>query len=331
MSNHSGRTRRELPGTRAFDVPTEIPWAALDRRYFARVAGLPSPLDELAVDRRLFTGKGDAVRFDSLADIHPLVACLPWLFDEAFPAVSISDVLDIAEAGVFLSMGMLLNDVFQDDQLCNRADVPLLHQHLVLMAQRQFGILFESTSRFWSYLDKYTHQYDQALLAHDQHRGMVRAYTLEQMHTIGSGKVALLKTVSTALALKGQGEHHVMRLENAIDSLTAAMQLGDDIVDWADDYQLQNYTFPLTCVIPQANWPAPQLSVEEVGRLFDSSVIRENLVAQVIQWFQLAATIIDELNCPHWAAFVMSCIELSRDYQESIVARKLLRVLAGQQ
>jgi hypothetical protein len=39
--------------------------------------------------------------------------------------------------------------------------------------------------------------------------------------------------------------------------------------------------------------------------------------------------VVSELNCPHWAAFVESCLKMTRDYQESIVARKLLKIFGS--
>jgi hypothetical protein len=314
-------------GVQLFDVPITVPWTELDRRYFAFAAGLPSALGRLARDRQMFTGKGGSIEFRSLTELHPLVTCLPWLFQEASPTVSQADRLDITEAGIFLCMGMLLHDAYQDKQVIDQPGIPLLHQQLTIAAQRKLRIMFRPDSRFGSYLDKYFQEYTQALMLEKEHCGRVKAYPLELMYQIGSGKVALLKTVVTALATKAQGEKQIEQLETAIDSLTAAMQLGDDITDWAEDYQSQNYTLPLTRVIPVECWPMPDLSLKEVRQRLEDSLVREQLIIQVVEWFQLAQDVVGELNCPHWMAFVESCLLMTRKYQESIVAKKLLRTL----
>jgi hypothetical protein len=299
----------------------------LDRRYFTFAASLPLPLDRMARDRQIFTGKGISLELKSLAEIHPLVTCLPWLFQEAFPTVLPEDVLHIAEAGMLLSMGMLLHDAYQDNQLNSRPGISLLYVQLIVAAMRKLHELFDAHSLFWSYLDQYFHEYTEALILEKEHWGKVEIYPLELMYKIGCGKVALLKAVVAALAIKGQAEKHLKQLERTIDLLTAAMQLGDDIGDWAEDYQHQNYTLPLTFVIPTEHWPKPNLSVEDVGQCFDNSIILEKLIVQAIEWFQAARTAVEELNCRHWVVFVEGCLRMSRRYQESFVARKLLKVI----
>jgi hypothetical protein len=312
-------------GPQVFAVPTDVPWTELNRRYFAFATSLPSPLDTLARDRHLFRGKGESLQIDSLAELHPLITCLPWLFDEAFPSVSQTEILDIAEAGVFLFMGMLLIDAYHDNQLSNSPDIPLLYQKLTSAARSRLNKLFDGESLFWRYLEKYEQEYHQALSFEKEHWGQVKAYPLDLMYQIGSGKVALLKTVITGLAIKGKDEKRIERVETAIDLLAAAMQLGDDIVDWPEDYQNQNYTLPLAQVIPTEYWLAASPSVEEIGQRFDNSVILETLILQVIEWFQEALDVVDEFNCPHWVAFVESCLTMTRNYQEAIVVRKLLK------
>jgi hypothetical protein len=315
------------PAPQTFAIPANIPWSHVNERYFAFAAMQPPPLDELALDRRLFIGKGGSARLQSLVEVHPLVTCLPWLFDELFPAVSEADLLDITEAGVFLFMGMLLYDAYQDNQLVDHPSVLLLHQQLTLAALRKLHILFDAQSPFWAYFERYYYDYSQALILEKMHLGQVLAYPLERMYTIASGKVALLKTATTALAVKGQGETYILYMERAIDLLAAALQLGDDIVDWPEDYQRQHYTLPLTRAIPAHYWPAPDLSVEEVGRQFEESVILETLILQVIEWFELASSTVAPLNCREWMAFVEHYLTLTTKYQEAFVARKLLNLL----
>ena len=310
-----------------FDLPSNIPWPELDRRYFAFAASLPTPLDRLACNRQLFTGKGDSISFHSLSELHPLITSLPWLFLDAFPGMSSGDVLDIAEAGIFLSMGMLLQDAEQDQQLDSQPGVSPLHTQLIIAAFRKFHACFEASSSFWSFFDQCVQEYTQALVLEKEHWGKVTEYPLELMYKIGHGKVALLKTIVAALALKGGDKTQIGQLEMAMDFLTAALQLGDDILDWPVDYRTRNFTLPLTWTIPVENWPVPSLTVQELEQLFERSYILEKLIVQVLEWFQSALTVVEELNCSGWMAFVNSCLRMTRNYQESFVARRLLRAI----
>lgn len=310
-----------------FVVPEKVPWTELNQRYFAFAASLPPPLDKLALDRCLFLGKGISVEFQSLAEFHPLITCLPWLFDDAFPAISQADVVDIGEAGVYLLMGGALHDAYEDGQFDDQPDIRLLHGTLTNIGREKLDLLFEPDSSFWSFYDRYVYEYQCARLLEKEHVGQIKPYFLDEMFRIGSGKVALFKIVTTAVAFKGQGEKYASQLERAVDLMAAALQLGDDIEDWAEDYPRKNYTLPLTYVIPTESWPTSGLSVEEVGRRFDSSVILEKLIIQVIEWFQHSLDVVGELNCPHWVAFVESCLTLTRNYQESIIAKKLLKII----
>ncbi|MCB0184012.1 MAG: hypothetical protein KDE31_07105, partial [Caldilineaceae bacterium] len=143
------------------------------------------------------------------------------------------------------------------------------------------------------------------------------------------GKVALLKTMTTALALKADAETLISPLEDAVDALAAAMQLADDIEDWVEDYQCRRYTLPLTWAIPEMTGSAPQLAVAEVRQRLDESVILETLVKQIIEWFEDALTSVSTLHASCWIAFVENCLQKTRSYQQTLVAQKVRSIMSG--
>jgi hypothetical protein len=317
----------ENPDSLMQSALNRVPLQELDRRYFSFASRLPEPLNTLACDQQLFRGKGESQPFKSLQDAHPLTVCLPWLFREAFPAVSEPEFLAISEASTFLIMGLLLNDPYLDGQLPHHSGLPLLHQQLNKAALRKFHHLFEAQSPFWSYFDHYTDQYTTALLKEMEYQGNVAAYPKDLMYEIGSGKIALFKAAPTALAVKAKAEELIPKLEEAVDLLGVAMQLCDDIEDWAEDYQRKNYTLPLTLSVPVEQWPNPNLSVEEVGRQLEDSFILERLIAQVIAWFRQALDTVAEIPCPGWVEFVENYLKRAERYQRSLVAKKLLKIM----
>ncbi len=319
----------EKPDSNTLTRPSSVPLQVLDRWYFTFAIGLPPPLNILALDRQLFMGKGESKSISSLQDIYPLATWLPWLFNEAFPRVAEADLLDISEAGTLLILGLLLHDPYLDGQLPPHPAIPLLHQQLHSAALRQFHRLFEAQSPFWSYFDHYLGQYTTALLREMEHRGRVAAYSVEMMYEIGSGKIALFKAVTTALAVQAKAERYISQLEAAVDALGAAMQLADDIEDWAEDYQRKNYTLPLTRVIPSEQWPTPTLSIEEIGQRLEDSIILERLVKQVIEWFHQALDAVAELHCPGWVEFIETYLARAERYQRSLVAKKLLKIMSS--
>jgi hypothetical protein len=317
---------------RAPALPDDVPLDELDKRYFAYTATLEPPLNELALDRRVFIGGGESRPITSLQEVHPyLVTCIPWFFNEAFPSVLESDLLDIAEAGALLILALYVQDHCLDGQLPSHPGLPLLHQWLHTAALRKFHALFEASSPFWSHFDRYLHQYMAALLQETyNHCGQVTTYSLEEMWQIGVGKIALFKAVTTALALKASAEAEIPHLDAAIDAMAAALQLGDDIMDWKDDYRRQNYTLPLTQAIPAEQWPAPTLSVKEVDQRLGNALILETLSKRAIDWFEQALDAVAHLHCSHWVAFIEDRRAVSESYREWLVAQRLIEIIEGQ-
>lgn len=313
-------------------LPGDVPLDELNRRYFAYTATLEPPLNELALDRQIFVGGGESRPITSLQETHPhLVTCMPWFFNEAFPSVLEPDLLDIAEAGVLLTLALFVQDHCLDGQLSSRPGLPLLHQRLHTAALRKFHMLFEAPSPFWSHFDRYLHQYMAALLQETyNHCGQVTAYSVKEMWQIGIGKVAPLKAVITALALKAGAEAEIPHLDAAIDAMAAAFQLGDDIIDWKVDYRRQNYTLPLTQAIPAEQWSAPTLSVEEVDQRLRKAFILETLSKRAIDWFEQALDAVAHLHCPHWVAFIEERRAVSESYREWLVAQRLIEILERQ-
>jgi hypothetical protein len=300
----------------------------LDRRYLAFAAGLPPPLDSLALDRRSFIGP-ESQPFSSLQAVHPLAFRLPWLFRPAFPAIAAEAWLDISEASTFLIMGGLLQDAYLDGPEAAHPASPLLHQQLYSAALRKLHHLFAGSSAFWPYFDTYLNEYTTALLREREHRGQVAAYDLDLMYDIGRGKFALCKMVTTALAVKAKANAWIPHLERAVDALGAAMQLADDIVDWAEDYQRGHYTLPLTAVIPAEQWPQPTLSLAEIEQRLKESTVPETLLQQAVDWFQQALDAVTALACPAWVDFVSHRLSRAAYYQRALIAAKVMNLLAG--
>lgn len=313
--------------TEALIFPNNLPLACLDKRYFRFVATLPASFQRLACNPQLFTGKEAAQPFQSLRELHPLITSIPWLFADAFPAVSEAALLDIGEAGMYLSLAMLIQDYDLDGQLPTDVRIRLLQQRLHTTALLKFQRLFSQQADFWSCFEQYLSQYQQALVDEQTHHHQVSAYSTESMLAIGSGKVALFKAITTALALKGHRTDCIPQLNTALDRLTAALQLGDDIEDWADDYQAQNYTFPLTQVIPPSQWPHPTLSTAEIKDRFQKTVILERLLQQVQTWFQQALDATAGLSCSQWVTLVEHCLNLSQNYHRALLAQKLIHLI----
>ncbi len=310
-----------------FDFIEDTPLTELNERYFAYAATLAAPLNTLALDRHIFMGNGESKQITSLREIYAEATCMPWLFVETFPTISEVDLLDIAEAEMLLIMAVALHDHYLDGQLSSRPGSLLLHLQLHTTALRKFQSLFEAKSPFWTYFDRYFDQYTAARLKEMEHWGRITAYSIETMWKIGRGKSALLKVAITALAIKAGAERYIPQLETALDAFVAAMQLGDDIGDWAEDYECQRYTLPVTQAIPIEHWPTPSLSVEKIGQQLENSIIIETLLKQVIEWFELALNTVIDLHCPRWIAFVEDRITSIKSCQRALVAAKLRKII----
>ena len=309
--------------------PGCAPISKLDERYFAFAASLPFPLDRLAVDRRMFTGKGNSQPISSLREIYSLATALPWLFADAFPTLSEAELLNISDANTLLVLSILLQDHYLDNQLPPDPGIPLLQDHLYTAALQKLFQLFDSRSSFWLHFNRYFSQYTTALTEESSHIGLMVHYPLQRAYAIGSGKMALHKTTMAAIALKAGLEYHLPLLEKALDALYAAMQLGDDVTDWKEDFERDRYTLPLTWVIPSNLWPVPHLTVAEINIRFEDSLILETLVKQVIEWFEDAKISFADLSCPQWNQYVYDYQTIMRAYQQALVAKKVMKIMSS--
>ena len=314
-------------GAVGYTIPPSIPWLDLNQSFFAFAAALPSLLSGIAVDSRLYSGKSNGKILVSLKEVHPLVTCLPWLFREAFHSLKNEDLLAIGEASQLLFLAMLLNDADEDGQLPDTFHSKQIHQHLTNGALSRFKQLFATDSNFWVYFDEYFQLYSKALIANRQHQGQLLPYSLEEMYKIASGKVALFKVIPAGLAVLSGNENLISSFNLAVDSLMAALQLGDDILDWREDYCRKNYTLPLALVIPSELRPQPNLDVEEIGMLFEQATVLEHLLIQTKQWLHNAQDAISELNCMGWSKFVESCQVMTSNYHRNYVMKKVASLM----
>ena len=111
--------------------------------------------------------------------------------------------------------------------------------------------------------------------------------------------------------------------------MAASFQLGDDIMDWKDDYRRQNYTLPLTQAIPVEQWPIPTLSMKEVDQRLKNALILETLSKQAIDWLEQALNAVAHLYCPHWVAFIEERRAVSESHREWLVAQRLIEIIEG--
>ncbi|KKP88449.1 MAG: hypothetical protein UR93_C0013G0009 [Berkelbacteria bacterium GW2011_GWA2_35_9] len=111
-----------------------------------------------------------------------------------------------------------------------------------------------------------------------RHHGEIIAYTDEDFaQTARRG--ALAKTALALCAGHADADKHdpiLHQVERAVDSLSVALQLTDDLVDWKEDLQNRIFTYPLTeLAISGANLGDKQSNVENL--LITSKVASQTL------------------------------------------------------
>lgn len=306
----------------------------LNARFLSWMNEGSLPLTSSGISLSSFTGKDKDEEFVSISQLHPIVMQVPWLLSAPFSELDTIVRLDISEAAIVMIMAVLLHDHYRDGQLKDRSELLTLHACLERRSHQLLVDLFEEETYFWDLYDRFEVDYRLAISEEELHVNRINEYGIEKMFQIGSGKMALHKATAAAILLQAERADLLPILELMLDHFYAAMQLVDDIEDWQEDYLSQNYTYPLTNLIPRSQWPHPILSIDELDQLFYARPYLEQLKSDfemAYDWFEQAKYPGRDLDFSAWNSFIQGYQDGVKGYidnvHETLVARIIMAKL----
>lgn len=166
----------------------------------------------------------------------------PYLFLDAFPLLTRSDVRPLALAGRLFSSSIIVYDKVMDRTPANRSAQMVsdaLHaQAAQFEAYHILHRLFTPDALFWERFRSYLSGYAEACL---QERVFAsgerswREYTEMLALKVAAGKAAITKVAVAGLVELAQDDTLLCPLEESIDCYNIAYQMWDDLHDWKED------------------------------------------------------------------------------------------------
>jgi len=224
--------------------------AILDSFYFQHIIPKMHPtLQKLAVDSRVLRHAKIQRNITSLLDVYGSdYLLLPWILDDIFDVPETQRQL-VAQGYIAMFIGYVLLDHLIDKQTPDSAVVPLIYQHIALSTTEQYSVLFEMDSPFWPhYYADMREIFNVLALESECIDTHTYPYSLNLMGMVAHGKAAAWHTACFALATLSQTSHHLIVVNNAYTALALADQLGDDAIDWEEDFAMRRATVPIVYV-----------------------------------------------------------------------------------
>jgi hypothetical protein len=120
---------------------------------------------------------------------------------------------------------------------------------------------------FWQYYERYYYEYVNAVMAERKnHFSVLNNYEFHEFIKIAKGKPALAKIIPAAISSLDNSFETISAYEMAMDELSIALQLFDDLKDWKEDLRKGRYSWLLTRIITEHNLPQ-STSEKEVSQI----------------------------------------------------------------
>jgi len=256
----------------------------------------------------------------------PLHAYYPLLFSTAFPEVHKDLVRKLCWMERIYTEHLLAYDRILDQT--ERFDPLMLFMaHLKQMhGLRDLYVFFAHSHPFWStFQECYLHAWKAILQERLHHFHRILPYDVSEFEYIATGKTALCKVFSLALAFLSGRVTLDGIVSSSLDGHHMGLILLDDLEDWKEDYVRGHFTFPLTRLILENDLRESVLNgrkppVEAVGRILYRTGIADEQVRQAEVCFQRAVECAHGVELPLWIEFNREYIQRCRSMRKELMA-----------
>ncbi|NIS82282.1 MAG: hypothetical protein GTO14_19220 [Anaerolineales bacterium] len=320
--NHWGYIRQS-GGPRAADL-----FRRLDLRFINFVEGLPDPLRTVARCESTFSGRRTGRDFPGLRSLNPALIGTPWLFWEAFTTLPDDQILDIAEAGMLYVLASVIMDHIIDRQVENPESAALLHQAFCEGGIAKYRRIFQTGSPFWDHFDRLTADQQEGLAIELDMQSNPRRMDITSFRGLTYGKVAPMVITVAALATAADRLELLPALEDALELISIASQLLDDVEDWRSDFDKGHMTYflgQLMCHPLIEN--TGNRSVVELQSVLGRSWLDVDHLRQVLDWLDRSIEVVQDLQCRAWVDYVDGYKRLADKYLTLATADHLLGLL----
>ncbi len=165
----------------------------------------------------------------------------PWLFSEVFPGIGREQLDELCIVAQLGAESLIQMDKVMDGHLGPTSEVMLAviilgGQYKLAESIRRLARIIDGKSLFWGRFNDLFREYIHVTLEEKAMRSP-EVPTLDKMERLGSGKAALSKTITAAMAEISRKGDILPALDRSQDLFSIGYQLYDDVRDWRWDYE----------------------------------------------------------------------------------------------
>lgn len=239
----------------------------------------------------------------------------PWLFLEVFPGidrVQLGELCFVAQLGAesLVQMDKVIDGHLGPTSEVMLAVVLLGGQYKLAESVRRLAGIIDGKSPFWSRFDELFREYIYITLEEKTMRSL-EIPSQEEMERLGSGKAALSKTITAAMAEISGRRDLLPALDKSQDLFSTGYQLYDDVRDWRWDYENGQSSYLLKRAFKELGITdeyeisgARSVGPDELGRrLFSADIIPDTLDL-ASNYFRRAEDVATGTGCGRWASWI---------------------------
>jgi hypothetical protein len=259
---------------------------------------------------------------------------LPLAAAPDFPAVANIQLRGLALAAAVLGLYVLLLDSVIDKPATTPAAVKLALHHLMLQAHQELSQIFPPNHPFWPEMEGNLTLMSQSMLDECQlYGGTANPFSLDEFKRVACGKMAFVRLNYIALAMLNGTPQEIPALNKCWDAIGLAVIVFDDVLDWREDYENENYTYLLSQILfstPfQTEVAAGKLpKTTEVGMALFCTDQIESLYALAADELTAAVKLASEINCTALAGLIDELREKAVALRNNLVSQKINALFA---
>lgn len=248
-------------------------------------------------------------------------------FLELFPLLSKSFLKELEVASNFYFYSVLAIDKIIDEENSFDKEALLLAIALRENSLHRMYRIIEPESEYWLHFQKYYNQYLKALSIELKNRnGKISDINKESLEFLYSGNSALAKALPVAMAFKAGKKDILSDLEKSIDYYYIGLNLYDDVNDWKQDWQNNNYSYLITKTIINNDINISEISTKHLGHYIFLKHEASKCLEHSITYFKKAKEVLSKIECIQWKRAIQNnldnCINLKEDI-DMLVSKQL--------
>lgn len=235
----------------------------------------------------------------------------PWLFSEVFPGIDSEQLDELCVVAQLGAESLIQMDKVMDGHLGPTSEVMLAvvllgGQYKLAESIRRLAKIIDGKSPFWGRFDDLFREYIHITLEEKAMRSS-EVPSLDDMERLGSGKAALSKTITAAMAEISGRRDLLPALDRSQDLFSTGYQLYDDIRDWRWDYENGQGSYLLKRAFKEFGIgyeTARAMDSKELGiRLYSTDIVPDTLDL-ASGYLRRAEEVALRVGCFRWVSWI---------------------------